>query len=807
MKDFFQPTQLDEEDRDVFEVHNTSHLELSLNILNDSLRMNTDGDAEIMESRPAPKETAKPAQTATCFGQKLEKLIERYQAIKAAKNGASSNSTERLKKIIESTRIPDLLKMSCLKREHDFVREYFELRNNNDLNMRKSIEKIFGGKRKVQHFLDGKKETWSDMSTARQETLFHIITKLKETKDVKDVSLISNGFVEAEVTQRNKSPVFASQPAYMMDSQLELPVFFENDSKYESQRNPLQVHNGNLAANSSTPIRNVRPKVVEFKSPSIDSPIKNSPLAKAFERCRRKNDELEKSILKESPSKEVVLAESKSSASTSKSEINSSQDYLKFLGLSCIDDLFADDDGEEEALPTNTVSRNPEQSEVDRSAPVGITSQRSNKSQPKCNNSAAKGMNSEISDLFADDSAFDGINFDHLDEIPATQFPVVPTAFPSNRPKPTQYTVTQIERICAEDDVMTTSSPSGNKENVPINKSLELNLGYSPDKQETDKPKKSFYIGSVSDLFADDSDWEEMELPEGKMVQKTDETVARSDSDCTEEYDFEDAIIEPQGKASDTKADTEFSKQLSLLSSEGRGEGEALRRHQSKDLFAVTDSSSHSDKSISIGAKEKLEQKESDNVIVPLSSGSTLPTISRTIPNMTKSSSLIATSSTSFIYKANNSPSVRTSSPKPNVAGRSEIKPHSIFNMSSSVTRNSCRSDQSGSSPKSLSSRSVSPPPSNPSNASMHHLDRSPSMLARRPNLSRLRAGGTTNQSSLSGREEAGSSPFLTCKPASNSLSKILQSVMCSSDEDFEPPANPRAKLSKLTSRWSDQFL
>lgn len=801
MKDFFKPIEMDEEDGEVFEVPGTNNLntleaqdignlEDNLNVLNTSLRMNNDGDMQISEGLFVPKDTGNTMNTENTTNtgirkqEKLNRLIERYRTIKLAKNGAISNPIERLKRILNSTVITDSLKLSCLKRDRNFVQILFNSSDENDQNARATIEKVFGGKRKVRQFLSKKEETWTDLPTIRQEVIFSIMTQITESKELKhvaDQSVLSNRSFKDDANEQNESEVYATQAPYMYDSQLGLPVYIENESKYESQRVKLQSDSDNFVANSSTPIRMTKATSIIQKSP-LQSPIKNSPLAKAFDRCRQRKNEREKSMLNISAAKPTTPIVSPVYVPQSEFNNEGNKDFMALLGIATVDDLFADNESEYEVINVNNCS--PRTNNSHRS--VSVITPQSNQAQPKMDNKLnIKLIPNDISDLFADDSEINGTNLDHLDEIPATNIPITTHNNPSHRQNPTQYSVTQILALCDANDVADISS--SNKENIQILTNTNLEATDTCDNEKISKTTANFVINSVSDFFADDSDPEGTDLPNEKMYGKSDETIPKSGSDCTEEYDFEEIVNSTRNKPTDIKDNVEASKHFTSSDSNAvsaTSHGDAIRQHQSNDLFAITNNSI-SEKSISLRAKEKLEQKESDNIIGPLSSGNCLPNI----PNMTKSSSLITTTSTSFISKANNNSNVKTSSPLPCSEARQNGKPQSAFQMNISGVPDS-------NTPKML-------PPNSPSSSASHNgsamnADLSPSMINRRPNLSRLRTyTPVTHHSPLSNSKESVSSTYLTCQPVSGqpSLGKVLQSFM-DSDDDFET-GGIQTKLSK----------
>lgn len=800
MKDFFRPIELDEADRDAFdEAANMSYqdLEQNLSVLNESLRYNMNADSATVKKTET--KISKPTETMPMsFEEQLTNLIDNYHTRKESNAKSTiSSPEERLEKILNIDKVPNSMKLYFLKRDVKFVRKYYDSKEKNDLEMRKCIEKIFGGKRKLQQFLNRKKETWIDLSFSRQLTIFQIINKLEKKKNTSKIE--STSFAEEiETHQLNEANCEnhddISQSNYFFDSQLGLPIPFEIESKYESQRDQIRATKKHFVETlSSTPIKTIKPIVNKIHSPFNSSTINSSPIAKAFDRCRFKNSQLEKSYQATTPVKDTSKINN-GNAETDQNENNDPpEDCLKFLGLNCIDDLFGDDESDtdkKEPQPMKTIELT-----TNASGKKSFSLLQSNKENitPK-GNSIICPPKPEVSDLFADDSAFDALSLDHSDEIPATQFHDHRNTVPSS--KPTQYTVSQILKICEEDDAPKPLSASNeNESRSDLTDMYDKSIFGS----EALNPNKNIYIGSVSDLFAYDTDSDvEIENVELKKEEiKTDETIPKSDSDCTEDYDFNDVICEEIANKShqistSTKTNGEFTKCLSSLenSTSVIRNADGLRHHESEDIFSMNDSKK-ANKTKSIIGIEKLTQKESDNAITALSSGSP-PTFSKNVPNFTKSSSLIATSSTSFMQKAETSSSIRTSSPARNSTPNNVNKVQPVFSASISESRSLS---------KSASEISASPPHNTDRERLSIQSQRSPSVIgARRPNLSRLWSSKDQSVSGTSNKDGSNSTPFLTCKPFNNSLNISATKAIrfaSDSDDDFESSQNIRDRLSE----------
>lgn len=785
MREFFQPIDLDADEMNVFETANTSNssrndLETDVSLFNESLRNNLTNIIEPHDFDPYTNVNKESAATVSKlpFAEKLSKLIERYRAIKEAKSRVPSDPVQRLKKIISHERVPNLLKLNCLKGDYKFVQKYYESKSPLDSELRKNIEKVFGGRRKVQQFINRKEEKWTDLPPSRQETIFQILTRVRRSESNPTAKQL-----ETQPTQTREQQNFAvsgGQANYYIDPELDLPVFYDVESKYQSQRMQDNADDKHFAGTlSSTPIKVAAPKAPKLSSPT-DSPIKNSPIAKAFQRSILKSKQWEESQLK-SP-----LAKAKSPRKDDEPQLIHT-DYMKYLGLNNLDELFADDDDGCGEIPNGDHNMNAEDmhtrklvlQNLDEVADANVT-------HPN---------NDEISDIFADDFDFAAIAYHEIDEIPSTQ---------SHDRKAAHTIRKDMSRTGDESEVKSNLSYSSNKENLNDNNNSIVNIETSP---EVMKPRKSLYIGSISDLLGSDGETEQ--LP----AKTQDETIPKSDSDSdgTEEYDFDEIIfssqvIEDKPKAKATEkidnTDAAFAKRISSLEN-GTGvlrNAETVHRNISDDMFAMNDSNKSNNKSAS-SAVEKLQHKESDNAIIAQRSG-TPPNISK--PNSTKSSSLIATSSTSFILKAETNPCVKTSSPVCGNSSKDQARAQSpsLFRTNSSgLSANSRPEKQSKLSLNNTSPRPQTPSRSSPPENESFHQIRSPSALNRRPNLSRLRLGVQKEAPKTPSKQENGenvSSPFLTCKPASNTSFRSVQTQSnVPSDDDFEAPA--RNMLSKLS--------
>lgn len=782
MREFFKPVDFDEVELEVFEApntSNTSNLENELSILNDSLRNNSADLAEVSviedNAEPAVRENSTIPRIP--FAVKVAKLIERYHSVKNSSRNVPSSSEARLRIIITQDSVPNQLKLDVLKKNREFVEKFTEgPLTNSDPDVRKCIEQIFSGKRKVRQFLKEKPEKWSDMSPSNQEAIFQILTQLR-------APISNNSFV---VDQPAPEPQFIAntQVDYFIDTESNLPVFFENESRYESQRHPSQVNNKHFAGTlSSTPIKKATSKVAKNKS-LIDSPI-----AKAFERCNRKNNIMNENLRPTVSTVHSTKTDSLSEASDRPALKN--QNYLQYLGLTCLDDLFADDDEtSDEAVSAKDV----EEDSFVKPAPLQtMTTDRIDNHSHIGEPSKILPINKEISDIFVDS----------VDEIPGTQNVIDPevSSIRSQR--------SMKKNISNQNDVGMVSSASSDKENISDNRSLFSG----------DPPRKKLFIGTVNDMFAYDSDSDDEVQPKEDTITKSDETIPKSDSDCTQEYDFDEIIYNSsqlgEGKANHsvtngTKGDGEFAKLILSLEagSSVMRNGGPIGRNDSEDIFAMSDSSKSNKSASYVG----LEHKESDHAIVVTQRSSSPPTFSKNMPNTTKSLSLIATSSTSFIGKAEANPCVRTSSPKDNSHrfnnSRLPSVP-SVLNVYSSGLGVSVNSKHDHISKTSTNTSNVRLTPSvfdSPPRNSSTHADSlqempSPSLIRRGPNLSRLRYKVGKEPSLNSEKNVFGSPQFLTCKPTTNSGSTSNYR----SPDDFEQPQNIQSKLGRTSKLQSDQ--
>lgn len=805
MREFFQPIDMDDNELDVFETSNTSNTskidqDTELNLLNESHRNNLPTNFDPYSNLNENMNVRGKATTVSKlpFEEKLTKLLERYRAIKEARQNVPSEPVQRLKRIICHDKVPNLLKLNCLKNDYKFVQKYYESQNPLDSELKKIIEKVFGGKRKVQQFINRKEEKWADLPPSRQETIFQILVKVKRI----ETNLKAEHF---ETQQKQLTPfpnmeISGSQVNYYIDPELDLPVFFDMESKYESQRMQCNETEKHFAGTlSSTPIKAVAQKVLNLNSPT-DSPIKNSPIAKAFQRSILKSRQYEESQMNSS------VIDTKSPHKDEEPQLIHT-DYLKYLGLNTIDDLFADDDDNIDDIHPK-ISMLQDLDDVE-------------------NTNVTRTEKDEISDIFADDDPDDdAIDYQEVDEIPSTQLHDRKAAYTVAPPEPTQYT--QLFNICDEEEAKHNFSYTSNKENVNHNNNSIIN---DDSNAEAGQTKKNLYIGSINDLFASDSETElqpiepEHTVPQPKERQpkepqpqetampKFDETIPKSDSDCTEEYDFDEIIFSSQviedktgpkinGKSANVEA--AITKRISSLENSTGNvlrSAETVYRSISDDIFAMNDSHKSNNKSSS-SAVDKLQHKESDIAIIAQRSG-TPPTISK--PNSTKSTSLIAQSSASFILKAEANPCVKTSSPASSDSLKTQARAQSpsLFRINSSGLSGDSRHEHQSKLSLNASNKPITPIQSkSPPRNSLHENEsfrqiRSPSTLIRRPNLSRLRLNATKEPPKTPDKAEnsdRGSSPFLTCKPLSGSSWRSPNQI--SSDADFELSSrNIKSKL------------
>lgn len=792
MREFFQPIDLDADEMNVFETSNTSNtskndLETDVSLFNESLRNNLANIIEPRDFDPYTNVTKESPATVSKlpFEEKLSKLMERYRAVKEAHSRVPSDPVQRLRKIICHEKVANVLKLNCLKGDYKFVQKYYESKSPLDSKLRENIEKVFGGRRKVQQFINRKEHKWTDLPPSRQETIFLMLIRARRIDSnptAKQVETQPN-----QTTEQQNFEVSGSQANYYIDPELDLPVFYDMESKYESQRMQDNASDTHFAGTlSSTPIKVAAPKAPKLRSPT-DSPIKNSPIAKAFQRSILKSRQLEEESQLKSP-----LAKANSPRMDDEPRLIHT-DYMKYLGLNNLDELFADDDGGSGEILNGDQNMDADEIHTRKLVLENLDEVTgTNVTHPD---------NEEISDIFADDFDLAAIDNHEIDEIPSTQSHDRKAAHTIPAPKPNEYQ--DLSTTGDEGEVKNNLAYSSNKENVNHNNNSIVNMDASA---EVMKPRKSLYIGSISDLLGSDGETETEPLP----AKTQDETIPKSDSDGTEEYDFDEIIfssqvIEDKPKAKVKAAektdntDAAFTKRISSLEN-GTGvlrNAETVHRNISDDMFAMNESNKSNNKSAS-SAVEKLQHKESDNAIIAHRSG-TPPTISK--PNSTKSSSLIATSSASFILRAETNPRVKTSSPVSGNSSKDQARAQSpsLFRINSSgLSANSRQKPQ----PK-RSLNNTSPRPATPSHSSLPENEsfrqiRSPSALNRRPNLSRLRLGVQKEAPKTPSKQENGesaSTPFLTCRPASTTSFRSVQtSSKVPNADDFEVPG-----LSKLS--------
>lgn len=762
MREFFQPVELDEQEREVFEAPNISNhdLETELNVLNDSLRNisanSMDLDTNAIAIEPCENDRDNSTIVKIPFAMKAAKLIERYRTI--SNNVKSSTSEGRLKRIIANDKVPHYLKLHLLRKDRDFVAKFSTATpTQSNVDLKKSVEQVFGGRRKVQQFLREKSEQWSDLSESRQQTIFEMLTAL--TIDKCDESAADKESAEMLII-----PIEAStQVDYIIDSELEMPVMMENNSRYESQRHTLLVKDKAFAGtHSSTPIRKATPKMDKIKSP-VDSPI-----ARAFERTLQKNK-------MKNESEQISAISAMKAVQVQSNPVNDR--HLQYLGLTCIDDLFADDDDDDDDAAGRL-----RDDKADTFVKPSIPHHKAKGSD----HSKAVGVSNEISDIFADD----------IDEIPASQnmFSYEAPLIRSQR--------SERSKASNQTDYGVVSSGSSDKENHH-NGSTSINT--NSDSDQSHRRRKKLFIGTVSDLFADDDSEpdEPVQTSKEDTIPKSDETMPKSDSDCTEEYDF-DEIMYNSSRLVEEPAGAAVSRSVANLSSllapkdnvsgnVSLRTGAELTRNDSEDIFAMSDSSK-SNKSFTHPValhKDSLQAQFSH------SSATSAMNMS-----MAKSVSLMATSSTSFIGKAEANPSVMTSSPKNSISS-SRIdctKAPSVPCVYSSGLGASVNSKQedynSKGSMNNTSNVRMTPSFASPPRNASAHADalsqvRSPSMIKRRPNLSRLRRNEASPTATGS---------FVSCKPATDSGSSArFRSPEPISDDDFEQPQNVRSKLSRFS--------
>lgn len=593
MREFFQPVDLDDQEQDIFDAPNRSHhsdrsFENVLGHLNETIENNPIdmGESSNRLSDIIQQPQVPDPNKNISFEDKLAKLIQRYRAIKEGKK--EKPPPVKIIDVIFQDKLPNAIKLSFLKNDPDFVQKNYEA--DADTKIKKAIEQIFGSKKNVQIFLNRRDSTWKDIPQSRKEVIFKIVTAIDDAKETRDLN-DSNGAWGPTQSNRGAAStgtvrlVGASQVNYYMDPELDLPVFFDNESKYESQRDDYGCDEKKFAGTiSSTPIKVPAVAVAKLNSPR-DSPIKNSPIARAFERSFRKSRQLELALAT-TPIKESPLPV-KSEKQPSKIEIEVPH-HLKYLGLTCIDDLFCEAEYCTDAQPCS--KKRMKMQKANEAYAILVNRMILNPSI----STKVNGEREEISDLFAEDANYDTANLEELDEIPNSQCVPKSNSFFLNR---SHCTVSQILNICEDEDKKDKMdiklSGNSDKENRVNNNSihrLESNTKFQDVAIESitipKSSEKKLFIGSIADMFSDDSD---------TSIVTTEKNRTKSDSDRTEEYSFDEVICSSQVVDENIFLRRKNNNDGAVLSSTKSkmsisNVAFASVQNQSEDMFAIDDS-------------------------------------------------------------------------------------------------------------------------------------------------------------------------------------------------------------------------
>lgn len=547
--------------------------------------------------------------------EKFMKICERYRTIKKCPNGDGKPLDAAT--VINNPNLAKPLKVMWLINNSEFVREHFNRRETS--RMYSSIAKILGGDRAVQKMLDARDEDWANMKPMRQISIFQMLQRVDRVEEKENVAE-SVPEIDLDTSQLVSMP---------FESQL---CFGFVESKYASQFETQQPAPEPIlrpeALSSSTPKRAILcPSTPANVRPPIDSPI-NRTTSSERKRVRGRKD-----IPETVPH------------------------YLRFLGLSSIDDLFSSSDDE--------IYANPQPGEVE------VEKMDANSNHIPANPIATGGM--EESDLFADES--------------------MSPSKPLNTSTISQATA------------MTTATSRVHR----------------------------LHVGSVSDLFRDD-DWDVDETNAANDDAQND-TVPKTDSDDTEEYDFEQ-IISALDDA-ETTATSRLMDSSSQKENLVKNQTTVVSQHKSDDLFATYNDTidTNADRSC---ANQTGASKFS--VLTP--------------PKAAKISGVAANSS------SQHSPSNRLSL---NYAHMYEKSP-SVLNRSSV-----CRSQSSTSSKSLLGKFNATARSSDAQSDENHSLHDGPSSSFHQPkklNFARLMQTPVPAMDNLSG--ETGTSQFLTCRTATS---------------------------------------
>lgn len=387
--------------------------------------------------------------------EKFMKICERYREIKICSNIERKSLDAAA--VINNTKLAKSLKLLWLRNNLELVREHYNRRQTSRLYS--SIAKIIGGDRGVQRMLSAPTEQWSDIKPMRQISIFKMLNFVN--RELPKANLLENDSEHSQAA------------ALALESQ---QSFGFVESKYASQFES-QVPIATPAPSHSEAISSSTPKRVNKIAANNVQPPNDSPIQKTMT--------LERTCL---TNKKVIP--------------DTVPYYLRYLGLSSIDDLFPDSDSDDDANPQSNAL---------------ITE----KTDANSNEIPANEM--DESDLFADDSSI----FSKTLNTSAVPFHTVAT----------------------------TTTPTANRVN-------RLN------------------IGSISDLFPDDDSDDD-----SNAIAK-EETILKTDSDDTEEYDFEEIISVIKVAEA---AETAVNRFVDTDQKENRNENQAqaVVQQKSDDLFAT----------------------------------------------------------------------------------------------------------------------------------------------------------------------------------------------------------------------------
>lgn len=309
LRKFFKPIEMDDEIRSNFDISDFYEKQ-SIPSDNNNSKSTTTSLNEPSTSVISVNETDNMSVMS-----KLTNICERYCAIKTS---SSSRTSITASDVLNDDKISKVLKLMWLKNNIDVIREHFIRKTTSKLYA--TIVDVIGSERDIINLLNANnnKSNWQ-MLTDNQQISIHTILQIADNNvnDDKENSIEEqNNNSKIKINHETQS----DQINYFIDSQLQAPIFINDESKYESQRAQLHIKSPEPSTStkreilSSTPITTSKHrKTNHFNSPA-HTPIKNSPLLKAFERSMK----------------------------LSNKKVNRKPHYLTYLGLNTIDDLFKD---------------------------------------------------------------------------------------------------------------------------------------------------------------------------------------------------------------------------------------------------------------------------------------------------------------------------------------------------------------------------------------------------------------------------------------------------------------------------------